>query len=191
MKASDLTVMDVLLEHGIEPKRGSIRCPSHDDKNPSCSIIRADSPDGFAHCHTCGWNGDAIGLKAAIEGVSPADVLRSMDRAPRSTATVKPTPLWKLRQNERIRWAVKSQPYFQAVRLALPNWEAELAIKETDEQHLYLNEIFRDEELAPMRLRDIIDTELSKLKHWASFWLDTGEAQDNHQPPSTATNPFL
>lgn len=172
MKARDLTIMDVLLEHGIQPRNGQIHCPSHDDKNPSCSIVHAEDPEGFAFCHSCQWSGDAVGLKAALEDRSAADVLRSLERDPTIGQTkLKPTPVWKLRRNEKIRWAVKSQPYLNSVRLALPNWVYDLAVRDLDEQHLRMNDLFRDEEIPPMKLRDMVDDELQRLEHWAQFWL--------------------
>lgn len=176
MKANELTILEVLSEHGVNVRNGSIRCPSHDDRDPSASIVHGDSPDGFVFCHACQWSGDAIGLKAALEGRTPADVLRSMDRDPTiGTTKLKPTPPWKLRRQEKIRWAIKSQPYFQAVNLALPPWVADLAIRDLDEQHLYMNDQFRDEEIPPMKLRDMVDRELRRLEEWANFWLATAK----------------
>lgn len=46
-----------------------VRCPAHDDRNPSCSVTRG--PDGTirARCFSCGWTGDALTLVAAVHGM--------------------------------------------------------------------------------------------------------------------------
>jgi hypothetical protein len=44
----------------------SVRCPVHDDSDPSCSVTRG--PDGTlrAKCFSCGWAGDVLALVAAV-----------------------------------------------------------------------------------------------------------------------------
>lgn len=49
----------------------SIRCPSHQDTHPSCSITKG--PDGTlrAHCFSCNWSADALGMIAIAHGLNP------------------------------------------------------------------------------------------------------------------------
>jgi CHC2 zinc finger/DNA polymerase family A len=44
---------------------GKVRCPFHDDTNPSCHIY-----DDHYHCFSCGAHGDAISWLMAVEGLS-------------------------------------------------------------------------------------------------------------------------
>ena len=56
------------LERGAERQSAgvTVRCPVHDDADPSCSLTRG--PDGTlrARCFACGWTGDVLGLVAAV-----------------------------------------------------------------------------------------------------------------------------
>jgi hypothetical protein len=60
------------LERGAERQAAgvTVRCPVHDDADPSCSLTRG--PDGTlrAKCFACGWAGDVLALTAAVYGLS-------------------------------------------------------------------------------------------------------------------------
>jgi hypothetical protein len=47
-----------------------VRCPAHEDSDPSCGITKG--PDGTlrAKCHACGWSADALGMIAHKHGLS-------------------------------------------------------------------------------------------------------------------------
>jgi hypothetical protein len=63
---------------------GKVRCPFHDDANPSCHIY-----DDHYHCFACGAHGDAISWLMAVEGLSfraAHDALAYWEPRERSTA---------------------------------------------------------------------------------------------------------
>lgn len=47
-----------------------IRCPAHEDREPSCGVTKG--PDGTlrAKCHACGWTADALGMIAHCHNLS-------------------------------------------------------------------------------------------------------------------------
>jgi DNA primase len=65
------------------PQRGPclIRCPSHDDKTPSCSVTIGPDATLRAHCFACGWSADALGLIAKVRGLDGRDFPRVMSEA--------------------------------------------------------------------------------------------------------------
>jgi hypothetical protein len=59
-----------------------IRCPAHDDRNPSCSVKRGDDGTIAVKCFTCGFAGDVFHLIAAVEGFTlPRDLPKAIERA--------------------------------------------------------------------------------------------------------------
>jgi hypothetical protein len=59
-----------LLDHAKRQALGLIiRCPSHGERNPSCSVTRG--PDGTIRviCFSCGFAGDVFHLVAAVDGL--------------------------------------------------------------------------------------------------------------------------
>jgi len=57
---------EYLLAKGVEiTPNGFIRCPWHDDKNPSCKVN-----EDYVHCFGCNESGDIFKVAAAILGVS-------------------------------------------------------------------------------------------------------------------------
>lgn len=173
MKAQDLTILDVMVEHNIEPKNGSVHCPVHDDQNPSASVNHADDPEGFINCFTCGWNADAIGYKAALEGTSAAEILRSMDRGTGPRPTLKRTPPWKMRRDARTKWAVKSQPYIDDIHNSgLDDWIISFALDELDPIFKQVAEAFHNSELPPVDFIDVVNDALRQVKDWHEHWLD-------------------
>jgi hypothetical protein len=55
-----------------------VRCPSHRESVPSCSITRG--PDGTIRCkcHACAWTGDAVDLVAAVRGLDTRKDFRAV-----------------------------------------------------------------------------------------------------------------
>lgn len=66
------------LTEGAKPQTGGlvIRCPFHDDRNASCSVV--SYPNGIGvKCHACGAKGDVLALIAKVNGLDPrADFAR-------------------------------------------------------------------------------------------------------------------
>lgn len=59
---------------GVERK--SLRCPFHDDKNPSAGIRSTDKGFWYFHCYVCDINEDVFGLRARVSGRNVAEVLK-------------------------------------------------------------------------------------------------------------------
>ena len=61
--------VEVALSHNLELKKKGTRwlgrCPFHTEKTPSFNVY-AD----YAHCYSCGWNGDSIKLEAGLSDLS-------------------------------------------------------------------------------------------------------------------------
>lgn len=74
-----------LLDHARRSVGGLlIRCPSHDERTPSCSVTRG--PDGTirVRCFACGFTGDVFSLVAAVDGLGTRrDFMRVIERAAR------------------------------------------------------------------------------------------------------------
>lgn len=47
-----------------------IRCPAHDDSDPSCGITKGKDGTLRASCHACGWTADALGMIAHAHNLS-------------------------------------------------------------------------------------------------------------------------
>jgi len=60
-----------LVERWTQRQAGgvTIRCPWHDERNPSCSVTRAADGTVRARCFACGASGDALTLVARIHGL--------------------------------------------------------------------------------------------------------------------------
>lgn len=52
--------------------RVRVSCPWHNERNPSCGVV-TKAPSVMAKCYACGGSGDAIGLAAAVWGLSVRD----------------------------------------------------------------------------------------------------------------------
>ncbi len=61
------------LEKLVEPIRGYIKCPFHDDKKPSMWV-----KDGFGFCFPCDKSLDAIGYMMQIKGLSFPDAVKAL-----------------------------------------------------------------------------------------------------------------
>ena len=59
--------------YGLEPQRGMIRCPFHDDHNPSMKLY-----DDHAYCFSCQKRADVIDLTAQIFGLRPIEAARKL-----------------------------------------------------------------------------------------------------------------
>jgi DNA polymerase I-like protein with 3'-5' exonuclease and polymerase domains len=59
---SEILLKDIVDEPMVS---GKVRCPFHDDANPSCHIY-----DDHYHCFSCGAHGDAIDWLREVEGLS-------------------------------------------------------------------------------------------------------------------------
>lgn len=53
----------------LKPTRAVIRCPAHEDRNPSCSVTQGKDRTVRAKCFSCGFTADAIGLVAKVRGL--------------------------------------------------------------------------------------------------------------------------
>lgn len=70
-------LLDALRDAGADVARpNSMRCPFHDDANPSAGIY-ADAGVWRFKCHGCGFGGDVFDVRARLSGRSVADELRS------------------------------------------------------------------------------------------------------------------
>lgn len=70
-----------LLRAGAENTgRSSLRCPFHDDANPSASIKQASSGFWYFHCFVCGISDDVWALRARISGKDVGDILKETNQ---------------------------------------------------------------------------------------------------------------
>lgn len=70
-------MLDALREAGADvSKPRSIRCPFHEDHNPSAGIYKTKSGIWRFKCHGCGFGGDVFDVRARASGRDLADVLR-------------------------------------------------------------------------------------------------------------------
>lgn len=80
---SSVQCLDVILQ--VNPKTKvrvsnrflSLRCPMHEDKNPSFWILPEKNICG---CHACGWRGDVVNLFAWLHGMTNAEAIREMSK---------------------------------------------------------------------------------------------------------------
>jgi DNA primase len=57
-----------------------VRCPWHEDRNPSCSIRRGRDGTLAVRCHACGATGDVLSLIAIVHGLNTRQDFRSVLR---------------------------------------------------------------------------------------------------------------
>lgn len=86
----------VLESRGFKvPRRGgkySMRCPLHDDKNPSFSV---NEDEGVWNCHAQCGGGDVITLLAKLDGTSVADALKRYVPREEAPGATSPPPAVK------------------------------------------------------------------------------------------------
>jgi CHC2 zinc finger len=68
-------VRAVLERHGVTIRGKVALCPVHAERTPSMSLYERGGKSR-AHCHGCGWNGDALDLEAALAGEDLATTIR-------------------------------------------------------------------------------------------------------------------
>lgn len=79
---------------GASFKGNACRCPFCPDEHPSAGIYRGEDGVWRFKCHKCGMNEDIIGVRAARERTSSADIIRDQRREqdpPRPAPKVYPT----------------------------------------------------------------------------------------------------
>jgi hypothetical protein len=72
-------VLEVLEDEGCIVRRMGLRCPFHQDSEPSAGIYHGSNGLRF-HCFVCEFDFDAIGLKAEFEGISEREVIARYGR---------------------------------------------------------------------------------------------------------------
>lgn len=72
-----LRVEKILSDHGVRKKGGKWLCPFHEDHHPSLVVRKRERGDTW-RCYGCGAFGDAIDLKAKLEGKSVAEIVKEL-----------------------------------------------------------------------------------------------------------------
>lgn len=73
-----VSARDAAARYGFEPDRaGRIRCPFHDDQNPS---LRLYDGSGGWWCFVCNEGGSVIDFTARLFGLSPFQAAKKLDR---------------------------------------------------------------------------------------------------------------
>ena len=76
-QAALLTALTDAGAHVVTPKK--IRCPFHDDQNPSAGVYDAEDGSGWKYkCHGCEFGGDVFDVQAKARGVGVAEVMREV-----------------------------------------------------------------------------------------------------------------
>jgi KaiC/GvpD/RAD55 family RecA-like ATPase len=70
-------LLNELIVHGAVVKGSSIKCPFHDDKNPSAGVYIGEDKVWRFKCHGCGFTGDIYDVRAKATGKNVADVLKA------------------------------------------------------------------------------------------------------------------
>lgn len=78
--ARRVSILDLVqrLDCGVPVRRGKsllVRCPLHDDSDPS---LRLDVGEGLWYCDPCGEGGDVIQLYMRARGLAFADAVRDL-----------------------------------------------------------------------------------------------------------------
>lgn len=118
----------IMASYGVEvstrtPNGFMVRCPFHEDSNPSLSV---DTAKGLFHCHGCKVAGSVIDFVRLKENISPGEAMRKL--APEATTqrfTPTPTAISKPRE------AVEGEPKKEA-RIV-----AEYSYRDATGQELY------------------------------------------------------
>ena len=71
-----LSFADLLGTHHKNGRIWHALCPFHGDTNPSFAVY----PDGHAHCHACGWHGDALDAFTEMNNLTIADAMRELSQ---------------------------------------------------------------------------------------------------------------
>lgn len=84
-------LINELIVHGAEVRGSVVRCPFHDDKNPSAGVYQSET-DGVWRfkCHGCGFLGDIYDVRARALGVNVSDILKQTHEANRPKQHVFP-----------------------------------------------------------------------------------------------------
>lgn len=149
-----------------------MRCLSHEDKNPSASIVRPEDDDGFVYCHTCGWSVDAAGLEAAFSGRPVADVLREWASGDRWKPTITRESPYRMRYRLWLEWVEMTQFYIDLMRSAEP--DPDLRVVALDQLAAVFEDIARavaDDELAPAQLGRMLAQSEGKMQSWLHRWI--------------------
>lgn len=81
---------------GMSPRRqragALVRCPWHDDREPSCSLRVGERGELVAHCFACGASGDVLGLVAAVRGLDPKSEFGRVIEEAEQLASITPAP---------------------------------------------------------------------------------------------------
>lgn len=79
LRASREVLREAIIAAGGEFKgTNAVRCPFHDDKNPSASLYEKDGVWRFK-CHGCGFCGDVFDVRAKHAGRAPEDELKAFN----------------------------------------------------------------------------------------------------------------
>ena len=71
-------LLDELRRAGTDVSRPSkIRCPFHDDRNPSAGVYQGQDDAWRFKCHGCGLNGDIFDIRASLSGRNVVDELKA------------------------------------------------------------------------------------------------------------------
>lgn len=70
-------LLNELIVHGAVVKGSAIKCPFHDDKNPSAGVFIGEDRVWRFKCHGCGFTGDIYDVRAKATGKNVADVLKA------------------------------------------------------------------------------------------------------------------
>lgn len=70
-------LLNELIVHGAVVKGLAIKCPFHEDKNPSAGVFCGEDKVWRYKCHGCGFTGDIYDVRAKATGKNVADVLKA------------------------------------------------------------------------------------------------------------------
>ena len=74
-------IRDVLAAAGVKVLQGgAFCCAVHGDKDPAGVLYAEGTSREHAHCHACGWHGDAIDLFAVLHGLTGPQALQELAR---------------------------------------------------------------------------------------------------------------
>lgn len=106
------------------PRTKKLRCPHHHDKTASLHLYEQTNS---WYCYSCGANGDAYGLIAAISGTHVNDVLARYKN--NDKVTVKPAKSYLLKERLNVAMSKATQPLFTAIRMGpFEEWQKELLL---------------------------------------------------------------